>query len=348
MKDHSSEETIRQCQSIFSELGVPKTLHCDRGSNYTSTLFQDFASSIILKLTFGSSEHHSSNYAERSVQTVKNFMRKSHEWPICLLEYHLTAIRHQGVNSSPMKLMQQRTIRGILPVRQQETSQENYERFRTRKQEQSQYQTGQDLPILPVGSNILYYSKVRNSWAPGVIVDRVHDRSYTIISQKGRMLSRNRIDLKPYNKEVTFHYEQPKLPKSPFEMPCRHHSNQTNKHTDTDKTHTSSSHSSQTKTHIVHTKMAHTNMGSNKSSSQTNRHCLKHQPTPSSYSPSDSPQSDSPPTLSSKSHKSSPSIGCPKGSTSANQSMSSKARVQINQSQNHHTETCNCSETFDS
>ena len=129
-------------------------------------------------------------------------MRKSHEWPIFLLEYHLTPIRHQGVTSSPMKLMQQRTIRGILPVKQQETNQENYDRFRTRKSEQSEYQVGQDLPKLPIGSNVLYYSQVRNQWSPGVIVDRVHDRSYTIISQKGRMLSRNRIDLKPYNKAV--------------------------------------------------------------------------------------------------------------------------------------------------
>ena len=129
-------------------------------------------------------------------------MRKSHEWPIFLLEYHLTPIRHQGVTSSPMKLMQQRTIRGILPVKQQETNQENYDRFRTRKSEQSEYQVGQDLPKLPIGSNVLYYSQVRNQWSPGVIVDRVHDRSYTIISQKGRMLSMNRKDLKPYNKAV--------------------------------------------------------------------------------------------------------------------------------------------------
>ena len=106
MRDHSAEETIKQCQSIFRELGVPKTLHCDRGSNYTSVQFQQFAKSINMSLTFGSSEHHSSNYAERSVQTVKNFMRKSHEWSICLLEYHMTPIRYQGTESSPMKLMQ--------------------------------------------------------------------------------------------------------------------------------------------------------------------------------------------------------------------------------------------------
>ena len=260
MKDHSAEETIRQCQSIFYELGVPKTLHCGRGANYSSIQFQEFAKSINLKLTFGSSEHHSSNYAERSVQTLKNFMRKSHEWSICLLEYYLTPIRHQGQGNSPMKLMQQRTLRGILPVRQQETNQENYERFRIGKSEQSQYQLGQDLPKLPIGSNILYYSHIRNIWSPGVIVDRVHDRSYTIISQKGRMLSRNRRDLKPYNKEIVINYEQPKLPSSPFEIPCGH----THKQTDTDRKHTSSQSSSQEKTQMVHTKMAHSKLGHNK------------------------------------------------------------------------------------
>ena len=91
--------------------------------------------------------------------------------------------------------MQQRTIRGILPIRQQETNQCNYEKFRTRKLEQSQYQTGQTcLHYLLVQ---VYYITVavRNQWSPGVIVERVHDRSYTVISQKGRMLPRNRVDL---------------------------------------------------------------------------------------------------------------------------------------------------------
>ena len=326
MKDHSAEEIIRQCQSIFSEL------ECLRHSTVTEVpiiLVSNFRS-VNLKLTFGSSEHHSSNYAERSVQTVKNFMRKSHEWSICLLEYHLTPIRHQCQCNSPIRLMQQRTLRGILPARQQETKQENYERFRTRNSEQSQYQLGQDLPKLPIRTNILYYNHIRNIWFPGVLVDRVHDRSYTIISQKGRMLSRNRIDLKPYNKEVVINYEQPKLPSSPFEMQCRH----THKKTDTDRKHTSSQSSSQEKTQMVHTKMAHTKLGHTKPSSQTNRHCNRHYSNSSSYSPSDSPHCDSPPTLSTKSHQTSPSQGCLKGSTSANQRMSLAANTQRNQSPN--------------
>ena len=192
-------------------------------------------------------------------------MRKSYEWSICLLEYHMTPIRHQGTESSPMRLMQQRTIRGILPTRQQETNQSNYEKFRIRKLEQSQYQTGQNLPTLTIGSNVLYYKVVRKQWSPGVIVERVHDRSYTVISQKGRMLSRNRVDLNPYHKEVTITYEPPKSPSSPFDMPSR----QTNKHTDKDNKNTSSHPSSQPKTQMVHTRMAHTLGHHHKSSSQT-------------------------------------------------------------------------------
>ena len=256
-------------------------------------------------------------------------MRKSHEWSICLLEYHMTPMRHQGTESLSMKLMQQRTIRGILPTRQQETNQSNYDKFRTRKLEQSQYQTGQNLPTLPIGSSVLYYSAVRNQWSPGVIVERVHDRSYTVISQKGRMLSRNRVDLNPYHKEVTITYEPPKSPSSPFDMPSR----QTNKHTDTDRKNTSSHPSSQPKTQMVHTRMAHT-LGHHKSSSQTDRHCHRHTQKPSSYSPEYSPHSDSPPTLSYKSHHSSPSLGCLKGSTSADQRMSLQASTHKNQSPN--------------
>ena len=134
------------------------------------------------------------------------------------------------------------------------------------------------------------------------------------------MLSRNRVDLKPYNKEVIIKYEEPKLLSSPYEMPNRH----TDKHTDTEKIHTSS-HPTPTKTHMVHTKMAHTNMGPPQSSSQTNRHDHIH-------SPKCSPPKHSPATLSSKIHQPSASLGNSKGATPADQKTSSAAKIQINQS----------------
>ena len=207
MSSHSTAETIQQFQNIFSELGVPRHLHCDRGTNYTSIEFQKFMQGLNVQLSFSSSEHHSSNYAERSVQVVKGFMKKSAEWPICLLEYLMTPIRHQGVDSSSIKLMQRRTIRGILPVRQQESNLDDYNRYHARKAEQEQYQTGKILPQVAEGSSILFYSERESQWIPGVIVQRLHDRRYVIISEKGRKMVRNRIDIKPYHKDVHVRFQ---------------------------------------------------------------------------------------------------------------------------------------------
>ena len=181
------------------------------------------------------------------------------------------------------------------------------------------------MPISPIGSSVLYYSAVRNQWSPGVIVERVHDRSYTVISQKGRMLSRNRVDLKPYHKDVTISFEPPKLPSSPFDMPgTNRHIDKTNKIT--------SSHPSSQKTQLVHTRMAHTLGHHNKSSqsSQTVRHCHRHDqklpPYSSEYSSEYSSKNNS--------HQCSPlNPEYQKGSTSTSQNTSFKASTQQNQSQ---------------
>ena len=134
-------------------------------------------------------------------------MKRSTEWPICLLEYLMTPIRHQGVDSSPLKLMQRRTIRGRLPVKQQESNLDDYVRYHARKQEQAKYQTGKPLQELPEGSNILFYSERESQWLPGVIVQRLHDRSYVIISEKGRKVVRHRIDIQLYHKDVHVRFQ---------------------------------------------------------------------------------------------------------------------------------------------
>ena len=63
----------------------------------------------------------------KGVQTVKQFMRKTDEWQLALLEYSLTPLRMQGHHSSPLKLMQKRTIRCILPVRKQGKDSDDHE-----------------------------------------------------------------------------------------------------------------------------------------------------------------------------------------------------------------------------
>ena len=72
MTGHTAEETIDKLSSIFAELGLPRTLHCDRGTNYTSSKFQDFCKGLNIKVTYSSAEHHSSNYAERGSRQSSN------------------------------------------------------------------------------------------------------------------------------------------------------------------------------------------------------------------------------------------------------------------------------------
>ena len=212
MDGQTAEETIKKFSSVFAELGLPKTIHCDRGTNYTSTQFQNFCQSLNIKVTYSSAEHHQSNYAERGVQTIKQFMRKTKEWQMALLEYLMTPIRHQGSHSSPLQLMKKRTIRGILPVRQQGTCSNDYDRKVLRRQEQAKYQSGSSYKDLAMGSSVLYYDHDKGQWVPGVLVEKIHDRSYVIISQKGRKITRNRIDIKPYPGKVQVQFELPKVP----------------------------------------------------------------------------------------------------------------------------------------
>ena len=115
-------------------------------------------------------------------------MRKTEEWQLALLEYLMTPIRLQGTHSSPLQLMKKRTIRGILPVRQQGTCSSDYERKLLRRQEQAKYQSGSQYNPLAMGTSILYYDHDKNQWVPGVLVEKIHDRSYEIISQRGGRL----------------------------------------------------------------------------------------------------------------------------------------------------------------
>ena len=77
VKDHTVQETIATLVSIFAEYGVPQSIHCHHGTNYMSNNFASFCKGLNISLTYSSAEHHSSNYAEYAVQTVKNITYKS-------------------------------------------------------------------------------------------------------------------------------------------------------------------------------------------------------------------------------------------------------------------------------
>ena len=46
--------------------------------------------------------------------------------------------------------------------------------------------------MLKEGQNILYYDQRKEHWLPGVIVKKLYDRSYQLVTQVGRQITRDR------------------------------------------------------------------------------------------------------------------------------------------------------------
>ena len=67
----NTDATIQVLTSIFSEHGMPIAIRCNRGHNLVCDLFQQYCSHLGIKLSYSSTYHHSTNWAERAIRTVK-------------------------------------------------------------------------------------------------------------------------------------------------------------------------------------------------------------------------------------------------------------------------------------
>ena len=144
-------------------------------------------------------------------------------WEHSLLKYLMTPIRLQDDDRSPLKLMQCYTICGILPVRKEESHPQDLQNLEDRRQEQKHYynESSWDLNILKEGQNVFYYDLKKGNWLPGIIMKKLHKRSYHIVTKWGRPITRNWVDLKPHlgNVEIKFKSDPPCTPlvsSSPF------------------------------------------------------------------------------------------------------------------------------------
>ena len=161
VSDHSSEQTVATFIQIFSELGVPDAIHCDRGTNFTSQLFLSFCKGLDVKLLFSSAHHHSGNPAERAVRIIKNIMHKcTHtktNWRLGLLEYLCTPLSARL--GSPAELLATCLYKGLQPtlcarlLPQSTVAESNKDELISCKEmEKTNHdRSAHDLPILPVG-----------------------------------------------------------------------------------------------------------------------------------------------------------------------------------------------------
>lgn len=115
----TSSSVIVGLKSIFARHGIPDVVFSDNGPQYSSAEFKDFAESWEFTHIASSPGHAQSNgQAERTVQTIKNLLKKSEvnngDPYISLLEYRNTPL--EGVGLSPAQLLMGRQLKGKLPT----------------------------------------------------------------------------------------------------------------------------------------------------------------------------------------------------------------------------------------
>lgn len=115
----TSSSVIVAMKSMFARHGIPDVVISDNGPQYARAEFKDFAEIWEFRHTTSSPGHTQSNgQAERTVQTIKNLLKKSEfndgDPYISLLEYRNTPLESVGL--SPAQLLMGRRLKGKLPT----------------------------------------------------------------------------------------------------------------------------------------------------------------------------------------------------------------------------------------
>lgn len=199
LKGKTAQAVVQRLKSIFSIHGIPEEIIADN-MPFSSTAFLQFAKDYGIVVTTSSPTHSQSNgMAERSIQTVKNILKKATEEGkdeyMAMLEYRNTPIT--GCDYSPAQLLMSRMLRDKIPTKRQllapKVAVKARQKLTERQRRQKQYfdRDARDLKPLSDGDSVRY--RVGKTWEPAVVTGRHSTpRSYLITTQNGQPLRRNR------------------------------------------------------------------------------------------------------------------------------------------------------------
>ncbi|XP_035799241.2 uncharacterized protein K02A2.6-like [Amphiprion ocellaris] len=211
LKDTNSRSVIVSMKSIFARHGIPDVVISDNGPQYASAEFQDFAESWEFKHVTSSPTHAQSNgQAERTVQTVKNLLKKAEcsksDPYISLMEYRNTPLENVGL--SPAQLLMGRRLKTKLPTSTSlltpNGSEKVHQQLKENQEKQKLYFDRQTrtLPDLQAGDN----ARIQRgeTWQPAVVLHKHQQpRSFVVRTPDGRIYRRNRKHLRT-TEESTF------------------------------------------------------------------------------------------------------------------------------------------------
>ena len=203
----TSSETITMLKSMFARHGIPDEVVSDNGLQYSSLEFKAFALSWeFTHITTGPGFAQSNGQAERTVQTVKNILKKAAKDKtdpyLALLAYRNSPL--DGVGLSPSQLMMSRRTKSKLPTSASllkpsvRDGNDIHDKLRQRQDEQKRHHDvgAYELPPLRPGDTV----RIRQSaflggnWDKAAVVSTNHNapRSYIVTTPDGRKYRRNR------------------------------------------------------------------------------------------------------------------------------------------------------------
>ncbi|XP_028404008.1 uncharacterized protein K02A2.6-like [Dendronephthya gigantea] len=196
---------VNVVRSIFSEQGIPETLICDNGSQFTSAQFQDLAKRYGFRVVTSSPHYPKGHgFIERQVQTVKKILLKCKESgadpSLALLSLRSTPL--STTLKSPAELLNGRMFKSTLPVKIHPPS----DRYETRdllltqqnKQVNLYNRDSKEKPNLFQNQAVQVQDPVNKTWSPARVVGfGPTPRSYITEDGSGVQLRRNRQLIKP-------------------------------------------------------------------------------------------------------------------------------------------------------
>lgn len=197
---HQTSGSIISClKSIFATHGIPDVVISDNGPQFASAEFRKFAKGFCFVHATSSPRYPQANgEAERSVQTVKNLLKKAADPYIALLLYRATPLQN---GLAPSQLLMGRRLNTKLPSIQQSlypklpnASLLREKEYRNREKQRDYYNHRHGVrpsPELQPGDSV----HIRDLDRPGVIASQHQNpRSYIVHTNNGNV-RRNRTHL---------------------------------------------------------------------------------------------------------------------------------------------------------
>ena len=208
LEDTTSSTVIAHLKKIFARHGIPENLLSDNGPQYSSRKFKDFADGWGFNHKTSSPRYPRSNgLAERTVQTVKNLLKKAKDNgkdPYLVLLAYRDTPRGDGLQS-PAQLLFGRKLRTQLPttaaVLKPHTPNERQVQDKlVKRQETAKYHHdnhARKMPLKPLEPGALVRIHDGKEWIPGEVVEKDPlPRSFRVRTEDGTTIRRNRSHLK--------------------------------------------------------------------------------------------------------------------------------------------------------